>query len=352
MTKKLVVMFLAGVMCVGTLTGCGAGNEAGTKSETTASVSKTETGENDEQEVRITLIMSSRDQFLSSLEKAAIESAEENGITLVTQDAQNDAAKQISFIEAAVNAGDSAIIVNPVDSDAAQSLVDAAQGTPLVFVNRVPTDLHVLDPETVGFCGSDEDTSGYFQGEYLAEYFKAQGKEEVSYLMLQGIQGHVSTAKRSAGVIKALEDSGMKIKEATAPLCAEYDRAEALEKVSAALNSDIQFDCIIANNDEMALGAVEACENANMTINFPIVGIDCTDVGAAAIKEGKIAMTVFQNPEGQGEGALLACLNIINGQPLNEGTEFELDDKGESYSSSIVWVPFEPVTAENVSDYK
>lgn len=349
MRKKLVAAIMVGAMVLGTMTGCG--SSAG-KTEETAAASKEATTDTKDEEVRITLIMSSRDQFLSSLEAAAIEAAKANGITLVTQDAQNDAAKQISFIEAAVNAGDAAVIVNPVDSDAAQSLVEAAQGTPLVFVNRVPTDLGVLAAENVGFCGSDEDTSGYFQGEYLAEYFKAQGKTEISYLMLQGIQGHVSTSKRSAGVLKALEDNGMTIKEATAPLCAEYDRAEALEKVGSALSGGIEFDCIIANNDEMALGAVEACENAGLEIDFPIVGIDCTDVGAAAIKDGTMAMTVFQNPEGQGEGALLACLNIINGNPMNQGTDFELDDKGEDYSDSIVWVPFEPVTVDNVGQYK
>lgn len=350
MTKKVLAALLVGAMCLGTMTGCGSSSDNSASSASAAESASASTEESDG--VRITLIMSSRDQFLSSLEQAAIKAAEANGITLVTQDAQNDAAKQISFIEAAVNAGDAAVIVNPVDSDAAQSLVEAANGTPLVFVNRVPTDLNVLAAENVGFCGSNEDTSGYFQGEYLAEYFKEKGVNEISYLMLQGIQGHVSTSKRSAGVLKALEDNGMKISEATAPLCAEYDRAEAQEKVSSVISGGTTFDCIIANNDEMALGAIEACEDKGVEINFPIVGIDCTDVGAQAIKDGKMAMTVFQNPEGQGEGSLLACLNLINGKALNEGTSFELDDSGEDYSDSIVWVPFEPVTAENVSQYK
>ena len=101
----------------------------------------------------------------------------------------------------------------------------------------------------------------------------------------------------------------------------------------------------------MALGAVEACEAAGVEITFPIVGIDCTADGAQAIVDGKMAMTVFQNPEGQGIGSVMACANLIAGKPINEGTSYELDASGESYSDSIVWIPFEPVTADNVADY-
>ena len=89
-----------------------------------------------------------------------------------------------------------------------------------------------------------------------------------------------------------------------------------------------------------------------MEIDFPIVGIDCTADGAQALIDGNLAMTVFQDPVGQGRGAILACMNMINGDPINTGMEkYALDDSGESYSDSICWVPFEPVTVDNVADY-
>ena len=64
-----------------------------------------------------------------------------------------------------------------------------------------------------------------------------------------------------------------------------------------------------------------------------------------------MAMTVYQNPLGQGKGAVEAALNLAAGKAANDGTEFTKDESGEAYSDSIVWIPFEPVTADNVADY-
>ena len=123
--------------------------------------------------------------------------------------------------------------------------------------------------------------------------------------------------------------------------------------IAPLLSGGTEFDCIIANNDAMALGAIEACRDAGIDIDFPIVGIDCTRDGANALEEGTLAMTVFQNPVGQGRGAILAIINMLNGNPINKGMEqYPLDDSGESYSDHICWVPFEPVTKDNVADYK
>lgn len=342
--KKMMAMLLAGATCVGMMAGCGSsgGNTSTGSAESTGGSGKNGT---------MTLIMASRDEFLSTLESAALSAAEEAGVKLTSQDAQNDAAKQIQYIETAVNGGDVAVIVNPVDSDAAQSLVDAAGDTPLVFVNRPPSDMNVLSAENVGFCGSNEDTSGYFQGEYLAEYFKSQGKTDIKYVLLQGELGQVSQIKRCAGVLQALKDNGINA-TSVVDLAGKYDRAEAMNKISPILTSGEEFDCIISNNDAMALGAVEACEAANVDPStFPIVGIDCTKDGAAAVQAGKMAMTVYQNPRGQGKGSVEAALNLAAGKAANDGTEFTKDDSGEAYSDSIVWIPFEPVTADNVADY-
>lgn len=340
--KKMLAMLLVGATCVGMMAGCG----GSTSPQGGGSAASEGSGENG----NITLVMASRDEFLSTLEAAATKAAAADGYKLTAQDAQNDAQKQIQFVETAKNGGDVAVIVNPVDSDAAQSVVDAAGGMPLVFVNRPPTDLNVLSAENVAFVGSNEDTSGYFQGEYLAEYFKAEGKTEIKYILLQGILGQVSQIKRCAGVLQALEDAGIKATPVV-ELAAEYDRAKAIDKISPVLTSGQEFDCIISNNDAMACGAIEACQSAGIEIDFPIVGIDCTKDGAAAVQAGTLAMTVFQDPEGQGIGAVKACTNLIAGNPINEGTDYELDSAGQPYSDSIIWVPFEPVTAENVADY-
>ena len=340
--KKVMALALAGALSVGMLAGCG-GSSSSSDGGSAASNKNLKD---------LTFIIAQRDEFMSSIEQAMSAEAEGLGYSITTQDAQNDIAKQIQYLETCANAGQEAAICLTVDADACQSLVDAAGDMKLVFVNRPPTDLHVLDAENVCYVGSDEDTSGYYQGEFLAQYFKDKGQTEIKYLMVQGTLGQVSTTKRTAGVLKALEDNGIKATEASAPLVADYDRPTAQEMIQPLLSSGKEFDCIIANNDAMALGCVEACNDVGIEINFPIVGIDCTRDGAQAIQEGTLAMTVFQNPVGQGRGAIIAATNLINGDPINKDMEeYALDDSGESYSDSIAWVPFEPVTKDNVADY-
>jgi inositol transport system substrate-binding protein len=144
-----------------------------------------------------------------------------------------------------------------------------------------------------------------------------------------------------------LEDNGIKATQAAAPLVADYDRANAMDMISPLLGNT-EFDCIIANNDAMALGAVEALKAKGMDpTSIPIVGIDATVDGIQAIKDGTLAMTVFQDANGQGYGAVKAAVNLIEGKAINDGTNYETDETG-----NICWVPFEPVTPDNVADYE
>ena len=296
---------------------------------------------------KITLIMSQRDEFLSSLEAGAKKAAGELGVNLVTQDANQDESKQIQYVQAAAADGQKAIIVNPINPSACQSIIDAAGDMKVVFVNRVPDDTSILNENAV-YVGSDEHTSGKFQGDFLAKYFKDQGKTDIKYILLNGIIGQTSTTLRTESVLKALADGGINATETTAPLACMYDRAKAIDMITPVLSDKSkEFDCIISNNDAMALGAIEAAKNAGLDpSSFPIVGIDATADGRQAIKDGTMAMSVFQDPNGQGGGAVQAAVNLINGAALNEGTSFDVDETG-----FILWVPFEEVTPDNVAEY-
>ena len=325
-----------------TLAGCGSSSSSG--EQTSAEGGETASSGDG---YSMTLIMSLRDEFLSTLEAGSKAAAEELGVTLSSQDAQNDTGKLIQFIESARNAGDDAVLVNLVDAETAQQCIEAAGDMKVVFVNRVPADTSVLEAGKSAAVVSDENTSGYYQGEFLANYFKEQGKTDIKYLMLKGTLGLVHTEQRSASVLKGLADNGINATEAAAPLVAEYDRATAMDMISPLLTTT-EFDCIIANNDAMALGAVEAMKAQGLDpTSIPIVGIDATVDGVQAIKDGTLAMTVFQDANGQGYGAVKAAVNLIEGNPINDGTDYETDDTG-----NICWVPFEPVTPDNVADYE
>ena len=340
MKKRLLAALMTSAMMVSMLAGCGS---TGGETTTPEGGETAESGDG----YSMTLIMSLRDEFLSTLEAGAQAAAEEAGVTLATQDAQNDTGKMLQFIESARNAGDDAVLINLVDAATAQQCIEAAGDMKVVFVNRVPEDTSVLTAGSSAAVVSNENQSGGYQGEFLANYFKEKGQTDVRYLMLQGTLGLVHTEQRSASVIQAMKDGGLNPIEAAAPLVAEYDRATAMDMISPLLTTT-EFDCIIANNDAMALGAVEAMQAQGMDpTSIPIVGIDATVDGIQAIKDGTLAMTVFQDANGQGYGAVQAAVNLIEGNAINDGTDYETDETG-----NIVWVPFEPVTPDNVADYE
>ena len=343
MNKRLVAGTIAGVMAMSMMAGCGSSSSSSTTT-TTTSGSATAAASGD---LKMTLIMSQRDEFLSSLESAANDAASEMGITLTAQDAQSDVSKQMQYIETAVNAGEDAVIVNLVDAETAESCIESAGDLPFVFVNRAPSDTSLLDQyDNVALVASDEMQSGGYQAEYLAEYFKEKGQTDIKYILVSGILGQVSTTNRTTSAVEGLADAGINAEEVTTLVC-DYDRAEAQTQIAPLLGTE-EFDCVISNNDAMALGVIEAMEAADIDPStIPIVGVDCTADGAQAVQEGKLYMTVFQNPVGQGSGAVIAAKNLIDGKPINDGTDYELSEE----SDSIMWIPFEPVTADNVADY-
>lgn len=348
MKKKVFAAILAGVLTVGMLTGCGGGDSQSSSSSTAAADTADDSGSSSEGSGKnVTLIMSSRDEFLSTLEAGALSAAEDAGINLTTQDAQNDQSKLLQYVETAKNNGDAAVIINLVDADAADAAVEAAGDMKVVFVNRRPSDVGILN-ENVVYVGSDEMQSGGYQGEYLAKYFNEQKKTDISYLLLKGTEGLVHTEQRTESVLKALEEGGINAKEASAPLVADYDRATAQDMITPLITTT-EYDCIIANNDAMALGAIEALKAANIDPStVPVVGIDATVDGVQAVADGELYMTVFQDADGQGYGACMAVANLLEGKAINEGTDFELAEDSEYIS----WVPFEPVTADNYADYQ
>lgn len=353
MRRKILAALLAGVMVLGTLTGCGGGSDEAASSGTDSAdaAADSDSGETDASAEgssdlgTVTLILSNRDEFLSTLEVGVQNAAADMGVDMVTQDAQNDTSKLLQFVETAKNDGQKAIIVNPVDPATCSQIIEAAGDMKVVFINRFPTEDNILNENAV-YAGSDEMESGKYQGEWLAEYFKAEGKTDIKYILLNGMIGQTSTTQRTESCLQALADAGINAEEATAPLAADWDRATAQDMITPLITT-IEYDCIISNNDAMALGAIEAIKAAGLDpAEIPIVGVDATVDGCQAVKDGSLSMTVFQDAEGQGVAAMTCAANMVAGKALDEGTDYELDETG-----NVLWVPFVPVTADNVDDY-
>ena len=360
--RKTLAAALIGTTAMALLAGCGGSTAASTSTEASAdavteesadaaveesadAAEGTTTAAEDDGTYHMAYVSTVRDEYLGLLEQEVVNAAKEQGVDMEVLFAENDAMKMIDCVEAAKNAGKDAVLINLYASEEAQACIDAAgDDMKVIFVNREPDSFDVLN-ENVVFVGSDEHTSGRFQGEYLAEYFKEQGKTDVSYVLLRGTEGLVHTDLRSDGAIQAMKDAGLNVTEA-AVVEGDYDRNTAKNQMDVVLPG-LECDCIIANNDAMALGAILAMKDAGIDpASIPVVGIDATEDGKEAIRSGEMAMTVFQSAKGQAVSSVQAAINVLEGKGIEEGTDCV---KAES-SPYVIFYPFIPVTAENVDE--
>ena len=372
--RRTLAAALSGTTAMALLAGCGGSTAATTSADTAAEESAdaeaeesadaaagentdaaveesadaaegTTTAAEDDGTYHMAYVSTVRDEYLGLLEEEVVNAAKEQGVDMEVLFAENDAMKMIDCVEAAKNAGKDAVLINLYASEEAQACIDAAgDDMKVIFVNREPDSFDVLN-ENVVFVGSDEHTSGRFQGEYLAEYFKEQGKTDVSYVLLRGTEGLVHTDLRSDGAIQAMKDAGLNVTEA-AVVEGDYDRNTAKNQMDVVLPG-LECDCIIANNDAMALGAILAMKDAGIDpASIPVVGIDATEDGKEAIRNGEMAMTVFQSAKGQAVSSVQAAINVLEGKALEEGTDC-VKAKSSPY---VIFYPFIPVTAENVDE--
>ena len=278
------------------------------------------------------------DNFLTVLRNGMIEYAKTlDGVTLQVEDAQDDVAKQQSQVQNFIASGVDAIIVNPVDTDAtvALSKIAAEAGVPLVYVNREPVNVDSL-PEKQAFVASDERESGTLETQQICKLLKEAGKTEANIVVMMGQLNNQAARQRTQDVhdvIATPECSFMKIVEEQT---ANWQRTEASDLMTNWLSAGVQFDAVVSNNDEMAIGAIQAMKAAGKDTSKEIIGgVDATQDALAAMKAGDLKVTVFQDAAGQGKGAVDAALKIAKGE--------KVDTK--------VYFPFMLVTPENVDEY-
>lgn len=290
-------------------------------------------------------VVSTEDEYLGLLRDEVVAAAKEKGVNMEVLYSGNDALKMIDCVEAAKSKGKDAVLINLHAAEEARACIEAAgDEMKVVFVNREPDDSSLLN-ENVVVVGSDEHQSGRFQGEYLAEYFKGIGQTDVNYVLLRGTDGLVHTTLRSEGVVAAMEENGLTVHE-VASVEAEYDRNTAKGEMDTVLPG-LDFDCLISNNDAMAIGAILAMKDAGIDPkSVPIVGIDATDDAREEIRNGDMAMTVFQSAKGQAADSVQAAINMLEGKDLAEGTGCQVS----ADNPYTLYFPFIPVTAENVDD--
>jgi ribose transport system substrate-binding protein len=261
------------------------------------------------------------------------QAAKLDGITVQVEDAQNDPSRQLDQVQNFVSSGVDAIIVIAVDGDSTPALTKMASdaGIPIVYANHPPADVDRL-PETAAFVGSNEVDSGTLE---TKEVCRLLGGKGAAYVLMGPLNNHSSLVRTKDihDVIATDECQGMSVIEEQS---ANWDRLEAANIMTNWLSTGREFDAVIANNDEMAIGAIQAMKAAGVDMSKVVVGgIDATPDGLAAMAAGDLDVTVFQNAIAQGAAAMDAAVALSRGQK----TERQ------------IWVPFELVTPQNMQDY-
>lgn len=278
------------------------------------------------------------DNFLTVLRNGIQAHAKEIGVDVQIEDAGNDVAKQLDQIKNFAANKVSAIIVNPVDTSATQAMSDAAAAAkiPLVYVNRQPVNLDTL-PDGQAFVASNEADSGTLETKQICKLLAAKGKKEANIYVLQGELSNQAAVQRTKDIheVMAGPDCGVKL-NIIAEQTANWSRDEGQNLMTNWLASNKPFDAVIANNDEMALGVINALKAAGKKpADTPVGGVDATQDALAAMKAGDLAATVFQNAAGQGSGSLDTAIKLSKGE--------KVDKK--------VYIPFELVTPETLANY-
>lgn len=279
------------------------------------------------------------DNFLTVLRNGIQTYADEQGHTVQIEDAQNDVAKQLDQINNFIASGVDAIIVNPVDTSATQAMTDAAvaAGVPLVYVNRQPVNLDTL-PDNQAFVASNEVDSGTLETIEVCRLLKEAGKAEANAYVIMGELSNQAAVQRTQDIHDVID--GGKCEGVTLNIIdkqtSNWRRDEAQNLMTNWLSTGTAFDAVIANNDESAIGAIQAMKAAGIDMASVIVGgVDATQDALAAMQAGDLDVTVFQNAAAQGSGSLDAAVKLARGEAVEQK----------------VWVPFELVTPANIDNY-
>lgn len=271
------------------------------------------------------------DNFMTYVRNGLDEAAKKQNVQIQFEDAQGDVVRQLNQVQGFINQKVDAVIVLPVDTSATANITRAAveAKTPLVYVNRHPDERTL--PKGVVTVASNDIEAGQLQMRYLAE--KLGGKGNLAIIM--GDLAQNATRDRTEGVKQVLKDyPGIKIVEQQS---AEWQRNKGMDLTSNWLLAGSRFDAIVANNDEMAIGAAMALQQAGKTKGeIAIVGIDGLPDGLAAIKRGMLVASVFQDPKAQATSAVQAALKMIKGEPV------ETD----------VWVPFQLIKPDQLAVFE
>jgi len=345
MNKKWMVILLTGAMLL-----AAACSNGGTKSGDGGGSS----GSGDLPNIGVA-IYKFDDTFMTGV-RNAMTSYAEGKAKLDVVDSQNAQPTQNEKVDLFISKKYKAMIINPVDRTAAGVIIDKAKtaNTPVVFLNREPIAEDMNKWDKVYYVGAKAEESGTISGQLIVDYWKANpgadknGDGKLQYVMLTGEPGHQDAELRTKFSVQAIQDAGIEV-EQLAQDTAMWDRVKGQEKMQAFLASHGEkIEAVLANNDDMALGAIEALKASGYFSGdkfMPVVGVDATAPAVQALQDGTLLGTVLNDAKSQGSASVAIAQALSKGEtPTKENIGFDISD------GKYVWIAYKKITKDNVAD--
>lgn len=292
--KKLLALTLTVVLVMSLFTGC---------------------GKKDETKKYALMMSHMTNAFTIEISEAVKAKAAELGVEVTVFDGEQDVAKQIGQVESVVTQGYAGIMVEPVSVDGIKPAFEAARkaGIPIITINQRITNQELAD----AYVGVNHFDGGVMEMTFAVEQLGGQGK--VAFLL--GPLGSDGQIGRTDGYYHVLED--YPDIEVVYEQSANWKTDEALNLVENWLQTGVEINAIVANNDGMAMGALKAVEDAKLLDQIKVYGVDATPDALAAVQEGRLAATVSQSTKQQGATAMDTIVKLATGEAID--TEIIVD---------------------------
>lgn len=294
------------------------------------------------------------DTFMNELIACVRKKMEELGgrdldITMTVRGASGSQQIQDDLVEEMINGGCDVLCVNLVDRTDPSDIIELARknNTPIIFFNREPVTEDMFRWDGLYYVGADSEQSGVLQGELVAEAIQNNKKIDrnkdgkIQFVVLEGEPGHQDTIIRTENAVNTLKNKGIELEKLGSGI-ANWNRAQAQNRTMQLLSQHQgSIELVLANNDDMALGALDAYHKLNYTENAlpAFFGIDGTDVGLEAVREGKLSGTVYHDKEGQAAAMAKLAKAVVTGKGM-EDIPFE--------NQKYIFLPYTKIISRNL----
>ena len=336
MKKRHLTLVLVLVLCIQLLCSCGKKEEGSNKIYVGV------------------LCYDQSDTFISELTDSFRENLESQntGATVTIKDAKGSQRDQNEQVKDLIDAGCNVLCVNLVDRTSPKEIVDMAieNNIPVIFFNREPVaeDMHHWDK--LYYVGARAKESGVIEGEIVSKIIQEDPSADknndgkIQYVILEGEPEHQDAIVRTDSSVNIIKNSGIALEKLGCGI-ANWNRGQAHNRMQQIIGQyPTQVELVIANNDDMALGAIDAYKELNYSADsMPVfVGVDGTKAGLEAIKNGELAGTAYNDKEGQAAAMASLTSALVSGKGM---------DKIHFENGKCIYLPYFMVTKENVSNY-